>query len=232
MNLVQALTYLGNETDLLNKLAMVAFLTAASVVLMPLIGLGLIPLAVLLGYGLQIANGVRRGERFVLPPWNDYAGYLAAGSRLLPALLFYHVPVLLFGVCLLLVPGAFRTQEMDALATLTALLCMLPLTTLYLAIIWPMLAVGAVRYLDEPASNDYFKLARLFEISSDIRTYSIQWVLAAFIVNLLVVGLAVIPFLGWLVIALLTIPVHGHLLGQYARLLDEHRRRRNAALRT
>ncbi|GAB4516710.1 MAG: hypothetical protein OHK0046_22500 [Anaerolineae bacterium] len=232
MQFGRAFSYIITERDWIGKLGVIAVLTFAAVFMMILIGLGFIPLAVLIGYMLRIMQQVRHNQKPMLPEWDSAGDLLALGSRVLPALIVYNLPLVLMSLCLLLVPGAFRSETTDALATLTSLICLLPLMILYVAITWPMLAVACARYMGDGTPNEFFKFGLLYETSSAIRAESIQWFLSVVAVLVIAFMLLFIPFIGWLAIAMLFFPVQGHLLGQYARLLDAHRKRKNAALRT
>lgn len=233
MQLVRAFTYVRDDPEWLGKLAICVILAFASLILMPFVGLGLFPLAVLLGYMLEIARNVRKEKTPLLPKWDNYADLLARGAGVLPAMIVYNLPLVLASVCVALLPSNFGDEAVRGFATLSALLCLGPLALIYLAIIWPMLAAGVAHYIDDRGeTRHFFEVARLFEETSSIRAESIQWVLIVLILNLTSSIVSVIlPCIGWIIIAGLTFPVHGHLLGQYARLLDADHKRKIAALR-
>jgi hypothetical protein len=53
-----------------------------------------------------------------------------------------------------------------------------------------------------------------------------QWIVLTLLVNLTLLVLVAIPCLGWVAILALAFPIHGHLLGQFAREIGEKPKRK------
>lgn len=238
MDFKQAFLFLREERDPTQKLVVLTVLAAASAILMPALFAGLIPLAVLLGYTTELLQKVRKAKptdtrpyekKRLLPEVKDLSELLMRGGTVLPALLLYNLPFMLFGLCLLSVSGLFANAAAQSLVTIISLSCVGLLSLLYIGVAWPMLAVGLARYADGEPGRVFLQISRLFETSHEIRVYSVQYTLAVLSVNFLSVFVSVIlPCIGWVLVAALTFPVHGHLLGQYARRIDEHHQRKLA----
>lgn len=230
MSITQAVRYPFDEPGWGPKLLMAALLTFAMIVFMPFLFLGLVPGAILLGYSLDIVNNIRDGKKPALPVWRDYGRYLARGAGMLPAMFVYNLPLVLMGCCLWLLRASIGDSLVQGVATLSVLCCLLPLSLLYVAVSWPMLAVGVAKYARDGKSGVFFEFSRLYDAITAIGSHTLQWFLATLIVN---IGLLVInftpPVIGTLLFCMLAFPVHAHLLGQYARLVDRydpHKKRR------
>jgi hypothetical protein len=228
MDLLRALRYSFDDPLWVNKLAIAAVLTFASVLLMPLLLAGLLPLCVLLGYAVGVVGRVQQSKPYPLPDWTQYEELFSRGAGLLAAVLYYNLPLLLLGCCLWTVPGFFGGDLTGSYVTLLFLCCVLPLVLIYTAFAWSVLAVGTVRYAQGSPYKVFFKTSRLWGTASTLGGVTVQWLLTALIVNLGGSLLLIIPCLGWVAFAGLVIPVQAHLLGQYARHVDrlDHARRR------
>lgn len=225
MNLTRAFTFVFDDREWLGKVTIITALTFASIVLLPVLLLGLLPFCILLGYMLDLVNNVRDGKREVLPAFKDFGDLLTRGSGVLLGLTVYNIPVIMISCCLWLVPGSF-TGALDGIVTLIALCCLLPILLIYTAVTWPMLAVGVARYARGNSSGIFFQAGRLFNTVNDMGGYSIQWLLCALIVNFVYTILLFIPCLGWIAFAALAFPTQSHLVGQFARLIDNRHKKK------
>jgi uncharacterized membrane protein YhaH (DUF805 family) len=93
--------------------------------------------------------------------------------------------------------------------------CTLPFLIAYGILVLPMLAVGVARYLDSGESAEFYRFGELFAVVRDNVNVTLQWLILAFIVNLILGLVAIIPCCGWIAVMGLAYPVQGHLLGQY-----------------
>lgn len=226
MNLTRAFTYVFDDPDWLGKAVVIAALTFASVVLMPALLLGLLPLSILLGYAVEIVSNVRDESRVVLPRWDDFTDRMMRGAGVLVALIVYNLPLLLLGLCFYATGAVSGDPPVQGTVSLITLCCLLPLSLGYVALSWPIMAVGVARYARGGSSNVLYKAGTHFETVQNLGGFSAQWLLTTIIVDLVLAILLVIPCIGWLAFAVLAFPVQAHLLGQYARLIERHERRR------
>lgn len=222
MDLLRAFIYVFDDPDWLSKLVMVGLLSFLSAILMPLLGLGLVPLALLMGYLAQIAANVRDGTQHPLPVWADYGAFAERGTNVLIAVVVYHLPVALMTCCIMLVPSAFGGSLTTGLVSLVSLCCLLPVLLIYTGIMWPVLAAGIDKYTRTGHPNSFFQPGQLYDSVQAAGVYSIQFLLAVVGVNLI---LWLIPCFGWIAALVVGVPAFGHLTGQYARRLKPGRRR-------
>lgn len=232
MDFTRAFSYVFDDPDWIGKAAMIALLTFATIALMPVLFAGLIPLAILLGYLLEIVNNVRDEKRIVLPRWDDFGDRLNRGAGLLLAVLVYSIPLWLFTGCIAFTPGLFGDEATRGVVTLLSLCCLGPLLLLYIGYTWPMLAAGTARYARGARTNVFFQTGLIYSDIQNIASYSVQWLLYVILANFIFVLLGWIPCIGWLFAGTMAIPVHAHLLGQYARQLDLYRKRNPAVKRS
>ncbi|MBZ0289933.1 MAG: hypothetical protein K8I30_20080, partial [Anaerolineae bacterium] len=89
-----------------------------------------------------------------------------------------------------------------------------------------MLALGTIRYSEIGKISVFFEFGDLFATLQRNSNLTLQWVALTFIANIVFSLFNVIPCLGWLAALALTVPVQGHLLGQFALLLEEKPKRK------
>ncbi len=181
--------------------------------------MGLIPLALVLGYLLELASRAREGHPRPLPRWDDYGGKLRRGGHLLLALVVYNLPLLVMGGGGAIFTNAVAGGLAGDLIGYVVACCITPMGLLYTAITWPLLVTGIARTIETGQPNQMYRILTLWAILRRHHRLAGQWLLNALIVNVALVILMLIPCLGWVAALSLVVPVHGHLLGQYARQL-------------
>ncbi len=224
LNLGQAFTTLFEDRDWITKLLTAFLLTFAGIAFSPFL-VGLIPLAVMCGYMIEIATNTRDGKKMILPQWTNLTDLLTRGTGVLVALLIYNLPVLIVSCCLLL-PGSVPDQLVGGLLYLTLFCCALPFYIIYTGFTWPLLAAGTARYLRSGQAASYFRFGELWDIALGVGAPSVSYVLCAIIVNGIVV-LTGLTCIGVIFGAAILFPVHGHLLGQYAVLVEKRDKRKD-----
>ncbi|HEX2621670.1 MAG TPA: DUF4013 domain-containing protein [Phototrophicaceae bacterium] len=216
MGLGRAVAFIFDDPAWLTKIAVVMLLTALS--LIPIVGL--IALAALLGYLIEIMLNVRRRNPVLLRHWSYTEKKIADGGMLLAAIFVYNLPNFLLTGCIMTAPGMFSGNVfISGSLSLLSLCCILPLMLVYTVISWAMLAAGTIRFAESGQSSEFYRFGTLF---SDIRrnqNATIQWVALATLLNFILMLLA-ITICGNLAVLAFTIPVHAHLLGQYAQQVD------------
>lgn len=220
MDFAVAFTYIFEDRQWTEKMVLTVVLAALALV--PLFGL--VALAALLGYVLELVQNVRSAERYPLPRWDRLGEKITSGGSVLVAGLVYNLPLLLFSCCALALPlgltgdssGFFGTSFTVVLAC-----CAIPLLIVYTLFTWPMLALGAVRFADTGSIGAFFQFGDLFyTLYSDLPT-TVRWMIFSTLANVLTGLLVVIPCLGWLAMVALVYPVQGHLLGQFAKAIED-----------
>ncbi len=222
MDITRAFNYVFEDREWVNKLAIVGLLTLT----LPLVPLGLLTLAILLGYTTALMRNVRAGVQFPLPRWDNYNAFVSDGVNVLVAWVVYSIPNLVLFGCLYTLSGAFGRGLIGSTLNLVVLCCLTPLLIGYNLVTWPMLAVGVARYADSRQPAEFYRFGDLFSTLRTQMGLAFQWVVFTLLINLALAVLALIPCLGWVAILGLAFPVHGHMLGQFAREIGEKPKRK------
>lgn len=213
MDVVRAFSSIFEDQEWVGKLAIGAMLTFA-VVLFPF---GLIALAVLLGYVMELAINVRDGKQYPLPRWDNMSSKLSNGINILIALIIYNIfPVVLMACSFTFLRG---------LASVL-ICCLFPVVIIYGLAAGMALAFGMVRYMETGQSAAFYQFGDLFASMRDHSNEIIEWLIYSVIANVLIGLLGLIPCIGWLATLALSVPVQAHLLGQLAYLINEKPKRK------
>lgn len=214
MDLSHAFSYTFEDKAWVGKIVVLAGLLLLSAIF----PFGLITLAAALGYMVEIIGNVRNGLPRPLPRWEKWQDKILRGGLLMIVMFLYHLPILVLNACVSTLTGSVGSSLLGGGATLFLLCCTLPMVFVYNSIIWTMLAVGTARYAETGRGKEFFRISTLFSIITENTSLVLQWLLYTFIVNM-VFMLLTLTIIGFLVTLALTIPVHGHILGQFARTL-------------
>jgi hypothetical protein len=223
VDITRAFSYIFDDEAWAGKVVMVVVWTLVSAI--PIIGL--IGMAALAGYVVELITNMRRGAEHPLPTWDKMGDLIGHGTNVLIAGIIYNLGNLLIACGYFLVlpslgfaagPGSSNAASSAALA----ITCCLSLVILvYNLLIWPVLAVGTLRYARVRQINAFFQFGDLFATLNRHMGLAAQWVLFGFFASLVIGFFNLIPCLGWIASMALVIPVQGHLLGQFGLLLDE-----------
>ena len=223
MNLSRAFQYLFEDQQWARKLALV--LLWSLVALIPL--LGLVGMAMLAGYTLDLLRNMRAGARRPLPDWQDQGARLGDGFNAMVAIIVYNIPNGL-PLCGLLLLAATGNGELGLL-TLLSLCCLLIFALVWNLFIWLMLAAGATRYAQTRQLTSWFQPGEMWDTLRANSGLFMQWLLYTLLSSLALGLVSAVPGVGWLISLALTVPVQGHLLGQLACALDEREARQASA---
>jgi len=217
VDISRSFSYIFDDSDWVGKLVIIAVMTLLTI-FVPLIGL--IALAALLGYVVELARNVRDDILMPLPQWDTYGDKIANGGNVLVAYIIYNLPNVLIGCMIWFVPYAFGSGGQDSGISLLVWCCAGPLLLIYNLITWPMLAIGLIRYVDTGKTGEFFRFGDLFGTMRANSGLVLRWIIFSFLANLVLSLLAIIPCLGWIAAPALAVPVQGHLVGQLARELS------------
>lgn len=215
MDVANALTYIFEDRQWTRKLVPLACFSFLA--LIPIVGL--LALAVALGFMMQTAANVREGLPRPLPLWDDYALKFTIGGNVLAAVILYHLPVIVAGSCSTWLLTALGSGFLGSSVAWMALCCTLPMVLLYTSLIWALLAIGVAEYIETGEARRMFQLRHLWDVLGRHQRLATQWVFTALLTTLAVAVLLVIPCLGWALALLFSFAVYGHLLGQFAHKL-------------
>lgn len=218
MNLGYAVTYVFDDRKWFQKIAILIFFTVLAS--LAIVGVGIPALVLVLGYMLRIARNVRNGLPRPLPEWDHWGDMFKDGGYLALAMTLYNLPLLVIVLFIWTVGTGMIATVLDAGQSLFASCCIVPIFFIYAAVVWPLLATAITEYMETNEVGAMYRFVHLWDVMlANIRIVR-QWALYAIIVNVVVSILMVIPLLGWFIVAMFVIVVHGHLLGQFAHQLS------------
>lgn len=213
MDIAYALRFAFEDKDWQRKYAMLAGLVFLAFI--PLVGL--IPLAVLLGWLLALARNVREGLPRPLPAWDDLVAYFSQGAPLLVAIIAYHMPLILLNLCNSWIIGGIASGFLGSFVNLLLLCIGLPLSFAYFSLAWALLVGATAEHLRTGKGSAFYRLGSAFDFLRAHDRLLLGWLGSAWLLNLGLAALMLIPCLGWIAGPTLALPAHGHLLGQVLR---------------
>jgi hypothetical protein len=212
MDIGYTISYIFEDRKWIQKLIPLLLLGILS--LIPFFGL--LAAAVGLGFMAQLAKNVREGLPRPLPQWQDLPQKFQIGSDVMIAMLVYNLPTILIASCSTWLINGIGGGILGPTVSFFVLCCTTPMLLIYTVIIWPMLATGFTEYLQTGRSVSFYRVSHLWDVMQSHGRLVTRWALYAFLVNLVIMLLFILPFLGWALILVFAYPVHGHLLGQLA----------------
>jgi hypothetical protein len=215
MGLGRAIAYIFDDNNWFTKIALVLLLSTAS--LIPVFGL--IAVAALLGYLVEIVANVRQRNPIILRYWSNTEQKIADGGALLAAIFVYNLPNLMLSGCLLTAPSLFGDPIVAGSVSLVTLCCLTPLILIYTVFAWSMLAAGTIRLSESHKSGEFYRFGTLFNDLQRNQNSTLQWALLATLLNV-ILSLLALTICGNLAVLAFAIPVHAHLLGQYGQKVD------------
>ena len=215
MEMGRAFAYIFEDKNWVSKL--IPLLLIGFLSLIPVFGL--IASAAGLGYLLHLAHNVRQGLPRPLPGWDDWQEKLNTGAQLLLAILIYNLPVLLMSLCSYALIAGVGGGFLGSTVSLVFFCCTAPLLLIYTILAWSMLAIGITEYIETGETARMFRFVHLWDALRANNQIVFQWVLYAFLANMILGIVGAIPCIGWIIFFLFAYPVQGHLLGQFAHRL-------------
>lgn len=195
----------------------VTFTPRFYVLVLPFTG-GLLIGALLLGYYIELVRRTRRDEPQPLPAWANVGPMFTDGLLMMAAYAGYiasNIALLLVGV------AAFRATGSDIALLVGVYCCVLPLMGLWgLAIIF-LTSINVVPFSESRDIRAFFNIPWVLRRLREDRDPTGRWFLYGVLANFGIGAVQSVPVIGVLVSLAFSIPIQGHLLGQYARVLDE-----------
>ena len=220
MDISRAFSYIFDDEAWIGKLVMIVVWSLVSVI--PLFGL--VGVAALAGYTVELLANMRRGVSSPLPEWDNLGDKIGDGANVLIAALVYNMGnfVLLCGVFLLLPSyGDGGGSSSMAGGALAITCCLMIFVIIYNVLIWPVLAVGTLRYAQMRQISVFFQFGELWDTLNRHMGLTLQWLLFSIFASLVISFFNIIPCIGWVASMALVVPVQGHLLGQFGLLMGE-----------
>jgi len=216
MDFAYAVRYIFEDRHWVNKLVPLAGLVFLS--LLPI--LGLLPLAIALGYLYELASNVRHGLPRPLPKWTQIDQKFIQGGQILLAIILYHLPLIVIGGCSTWILNSVAGGFLGGTTVFIVLCCIVPFLLVYLVLVWPLLALGISETIETQEPRRMYRVVHLWDVLTSHVALIVQWMAYTTLVNITASLLMAIPCLGWIIALLFVIPVQGHLLGQFAHQLS------------
>jgi hypothetical protein len=207
MEIGRAFNIIFNDPQWATKLVITAIVTLFAFLFTPLL-VGLLGWAVLTGYQVALISNIRNGAAHPLPMWDDLSEYFGTGLQALMAGIAYALPFILVSGCGALTTGLLG-DRLGGGAIILVSCCVLPLSLVYLVIALPMYALGLGRFSEEPRIGVFFDFPALFSQLMAHRDQVIMYLLMTLLVSIIFGIIGVIPCVGWVVLAALSVPVNG-----------------------
>lgn len=221
MKIGRAFSYAFEDPEISGKLVTAAALSFVGVITLPLLLVGLVAWAALIGYLVDLIRNLNNHHRFPLPRWENYGDKMSKGGHVLAALLVYNLPNLALACLTAATSNFWQEGVLGSALSLGTLCCGVPLLLVYNLLTWPMFALGLSRYADENNGVTFFQFGDLFNAVRRRLDVSLVWVLLMLAVTLLFALVFAIPCIGWLIAPPLALPVIGYLTAQYASQVDQ-----------
>ncbi len=180
--------------------------------------------ALLLGYYIEVVRRVRHDAEVLLPAWENWGVLFIDGIKMIGAYAGYLVSA---AVLWLLVQGLLigLVNLGQPLFAMLALICFfLPLLFAYGILVIFLTSINVVPFSESGRIRDFFDLRWTWHQARTHGTLTLNWFSLGVAANLgfsAVQSLPVVGVLGWVLSLAMSSPVQGHLLGQYAAILDE-----------
>jgi hypothetical protein len=223
VDFVRAFSYPFDDRQWVEKLVVTGIMALASII--PLVGL--VTLAALFGWVVELIANMRRGQQNPMPRWDNMGEKIGLGLNVLLAWIVYGLPNILLVCCAASIPllsGAGRSDFFAGSFAFGLVCCLVPLVALYNIIIFPMMALGTIHYSETRQVGVFFQFGDLLGTISDQIGIFTQWLLLTFFASLVIGLVGAIPCLGWVATLALSFPVYGHLIGQLGMALKDRRK--------
>lgn len=224
MDFTRAFTYIFDDKNWTEKTVLTVVLSFLCAV--PLFGL--LAVAALSGYSVLILQNMRDGYSDPLPRWVNFGDRIATGANVLVAGIVYGVPNVIFGAIIAIISGFLGGSEFFAAGfTLTLICCFIPLILVYNFVTWPMFALGTIRFSESGNIGVFFQFGDLFATLGRNLNATVEWCLYTLLAGFIISLMGVIPCIGWLASAAISMPVMSHLLGQFAARIEDGPKRKS-----
>lgn len=224
MDITRAFTFTFDDDEWVGKIVLIVLWSFIAAV--PLVGL--VGMAALAGYVIELLQNMRQGSSRPLPQWDNLGDKIGNGFNVLIASIVYNIPNFLLACGFAFLAPSFGVSP-DGNPTASggaalAITCCLSLIVLgYNLVIWPLLALGGIRYSQTGQITAFFQISDLWSILNRHMGRIGQWMIFSIFASIILGLFNIIPCIGWLATLALTVPVQGHLLAQLMLDLDKRK---------
>lgn len=194
MEMGRAVSYIFEDKRWLSKLMPLILIGFLSII--PIFGL--IAVALGLGYLVHLAKNVRGGLPRPLPAWDDWQEKLNLGAQILLAIIIYNLPIVLMSICSYTLIAGVGGGFLGSAVSLVFFCCTAPLLFVYALLSWSMLAVAIAELIETDDTGRLFRFVHLWDVLRANNNVVFQWLLYAFLANVVLSIIGAIPVIGWI----------------------------------
>ncbi len=216
MQIQRAFTLPFDDPRWLHKLLPLLPLTLFT--LLPIVGL--IPLAVILGWLISLISNIRQGNPRPLPEWRDMSLKITWGADVLVLMILAHLPLIAVFIVAAALGGSIGSTVYSLLYNVGQLCCLVPISLVYSLVMWLLVGLSVLDYSDSHRRADLYHFAYQWDRARSNANLLSGWLIRVLAVNALCALLLLIPILGWVIAPVIIWPTQGILLGELGRLLD------------
>ncbi|MEM6281175.1 MAG: DUF4013 domain-containing protein [Chloroflexota bacterium] len=219
--------------DLLAELSeLLAFIPAENIpftstywlLILPVMG-AFLGLMLLLGYYIEFVRQVRGGAAHPLPAWDEFGRKLYDGAMMTFAYMGYLASNLAIAAVFVVLIRQVRGLNAELIQTTLAFCGLLPFMLIYGLVIIFLTSINVLPYSDSGNILSFYRVGWVWRRLRQDTRLTLQWFGYGLLANIGFSAPQVIPGIGNIASIILqlfmSIPVQGHLLGQYAITLDE-----------
>lgn len=220
MDIGAAFSFMFDDQGWLKKLAIGGIIFLGSLILLPVLLIGVLLLFPLFGYMLEILKNVYEDRPLPLPEWSNMGRFFKSGFTVFIITLVYNIPALILICAVGSIQALPAMMEINPEATgafAATLFCLYTVLSLVFALVNALVPAGLIRYAQFGTLRSAFQFGEVFNFiranSGDyVITILLIWV-ANFIANFgfLLCGIGLVFSFFW------SLLVTGHLCGQLAR---------------
>lgn len=185
---------------------------------------GLLLMALLLGYYIELVARMRTGQEHPLPPWDRWWDKLRDGAAMQVAYAAYLLSAGIFYAVGLWAIQSISGFNAELVQVVLAMCLLLPLFVVYLLGVIFVTSINVLPYTENRHLQDFFRLGWAWRRLRQDTGLTTRWFFYGVGANFgfaVAQSLPVIFIVGYLLSFFMTIPVQGHLLGQYGLALDD-----------
>ncbi|MEL6150615.1 MAG: DUF4013 domain-containing protein, partial [Chloroflexota bacterium] len=191
--------------------------------LLPVAG-GVLGLMLLLGYYIEFVRRVRHGIEHPLPPWDAWGHKLYDGAMMTFAYAGYLASNLAIGAVFVVLIRQISGMNAQLYQTTLAFCGLLPFMLIYGLVIIFLTSINVLPYSDSGNILSFYRVGWVWRRLRKDARLTAQWFGYGLLANIgfnAVQSLPVVGIAASILVLFISVPVQGHLLGQYAILLDE-----------
>ncbi len=229
LDIAKSVTYIFDDEEWVTK---IAIMLAVSIgVGLSFLLVGLVFVAAQIGWTMELIRNMKDGVANPMPSWEGFGEKISDGAAPMGAGVAYAlIPLILFCCVFILPTGILGAASEDAAAIAGgAVSCIgVPLLLLYVIPAALFYNIGLINYVETREINSFFKFGEMWATLRANQDLTIRYILFLIVVQV-VMSFIGSTGIGGLVTAAFSVPITGHLTGQYAVALGGKPKRVEAA---